>query len=176
MRGVAGGPVLWAPAASSLETCLSVRRAGRWEVTRGQLDNRMCGGSPRGGALLSAGSPSEEQTTAERMERFWKRIGAWYAKNNAPYAESLERTRPATPMRIATLEKALETELPPDFRAFLLRFGGGTPSGRGLSISEYDVLPVDQILDRWKGLEKLREEGVFAKVASRCVTEKALRG
>ncbi|WP_224364241.1 ankyrin repeat domain-containing protein [Hyalangium versicolor] len=113
--------------------------------------------------LLAAGSPTPEQAAAERMERLWKRIGAWYAKNNAAYAKSVEQTRPAKPEEISTLEKALGAELPLDFRAFLLRFGGGSPPGEvPMSISEYEVLPVRRILERWKGLEELREKGTFA--------------
>jgi ankyrin repeat protein len=121
--------------------------------------------------LLAAGSPTLEQAAAERMEGIWKRIGAWYARNHPTYAENLERSRPATPAKVAALEEALETELPADFRAFLLRFGGGAPSGRGMSIAEYDVLHVEQILRRWKGLGKLREEGVFAEAVPHELSE-----
>jgi hypothetical protein len=83
--------------------------------------------------LLAAGSPTEEQTAAEHMERLWKRIGAWYAKNHAPYAESLERTRPATPARIATLEKVLKTKLPTSCRSRRRKWHGpgGTPASGG---------------------------------------------
>ncbi|NTX51038.1 ankyrin repeat domain-containing protein [Myxococcus sp. CA039A] len=114
--------------------------------------------------LLAAGSPTLEQAASLRAESVWKRIGAWAARRNPTYAEQLASTRPSTEARVVALEKALGTPLPLDFRAFLLRFGGGAPAGTpGLSVSEYEVLPVDQILSTWKGLRKLVEKGTFKK-------------
>lgn len=114
--------------------------------------------------LLAGGSPTLEQATKNRAESVWKRMGAWAARHNKTYAKGLKNTRPATEARVTALEKALDSELPLDFRTFLLRFGGGTPPGKpGVSIAEYEVLPVEQILSRWKGLRDLVEKGTFKK-------------
>nr|WP_275902415.1 SMI1/KNR4 family protein [Myxococcus eversor] len=114
--------------------------------------------------LLAGGSPTLAQATENRAESVWKRIGAWAARRDKTYAQGLENTRPATEARVAALEKALGAELPSDFRAFLLRFGGGTPPGKpGVSIAEYAVLPVERILSRWEGLRDLVQKGTFKK-------------
>ncbi|QSQ11217.1 ankyrin repeat domain-containing protein [Myxococcus landrumensis] len=114
--------------------------------------------------LLAAGSPTVEQVSAERILRIWKRIQAWYETHHPPYAEHLANARPATTARVDTLEKGLGMKLPLDLRAFLLRFGGGSKPGlHPMSIAEYDVLSVAQVLDRWKGLRGLVEKGAFKK-------------
>ncbi|MFP2931186.1 ankyrin repeat domain-containing protein [Pyxidicoccus sp. 3LG] len=115
--------------------------------------------------LLAAGSPSLEETATARMTEVWKRLEAWYAEHCPPYAEALKRARPATPEQVAALEKAIGAELPWDFRAFLLRFGGGGEYPRGdAGVFEYSGLTVDLILSRWNGLTELRKKGTFEDV------------
>lgn len=112
--------------------------------------------------LLAAGSPTREQVSARRIGQVWKRIQAWYETHHPPFAEHLANARPATKARVDALEKKLGMRFPLDFRAFLLRFGGGSkPGHHPMSIAEYDVLSLDQILNRWQGLKELVEEGVF---------------
>ncbi|WP_044278717.1 ankyrin repeat domain-containing protein [Myxococcus stipitatus] len=115
-------------------------------------------------ALLAAGSPTVEHVTDQRLVRIWKRIQTWYETHHPPFAEHLANARPATTAKVNALEKGLGMQLPLDLRAFLLRFGGKTKPGlHPMSIAEYDVLPVEQVLDRWKGLRGLVEEGAFKK-------------
>ncbi|WP_342378558.1 ankyrin repeat domain-containing protein [Myxococcus stipitatus] len=114
--------------------------------------------------LLEAGSPTVEQVTDQRLLHIWKRIQTWYEAHQPSFAEHLANARPATTAQVDTLEKNLGMELPLELRAFLLRFGGRTkPGHRPMSIAEYDVLPVAQVLERWKGLRGLVEEGAFKK-------------
>ncbi|WP_395840024.1 ankyrin repeat domain-containing protein [Archangium violaceum] len=114
--------------------------------------------------LLAAGSPSLEETATARMTEVWTRIEAWYAEHCVPYAEALRKAQRAAPEELAALEEALGTGLPPDFRAFLLRFGGGglhPPGDAG--VFEYSGMTVDLILSQWKGLAELRKQGAFEK-------------
>ncbi|QRN97642.1 ankyrin repeat domain-containing protein [Archangium violaceum] len=114
--------------------------------------------------LLAAGSPSLEETATARMTEVWTRIEAWYAKHCAPYAEASRKAQRAAPKQLAALERALGTGLPPDLRAFLLRFGGGGSHPPGdAGVFEYSGMSVDLILSEWKGLAKLRKQGVFEK-------------
>nr|BDT34765.1 ankyrin repeat domain-containing protein [Myxococcus sp. MH1] len=113
--------------------------------------------------LLAAGSPTREQAARKRMDGIWKQIGDWADKHHPDHASRLTVNRPATPERIAALEKQVGKALPSDFRAFLQKFGGGTPTSRGLSISEYDVLTTEQIQELWKGLREHVDNGVFKK-------------
>ena len=76
-----------------------------------------------------------------------------------PCHQLFTRAEPATAAQIAALEQALGATLPADFRAHLLRYGGG----ERVPFYEYDGLNVDAILSRWQGLEELRESGTFAK-------------
>lgn len=112
--------------------------------------------------LLAAGSPSPEETATARMTEVWARIEARYEEHCAPYADALRKAQRAAPKEVAALEQALGTGLPPDFRAFLLRFGGGgTHQPGNAGVFEYSGMTVDLILSQWKGLAKLRKEGAF---------------
>lgn len=107
--------------------------------------------------LVEAGGPTPDETGAARMRELWRRIDAWFVANAEGCHENLVKARGASVQRIAKLERAIGRRLPGDLRAHLRMFGG-----RGkVDFREYDGMTVEQILERWQGLEQLRRDGTF---------------
>ncbi|AKT37988.1 SMI1/KNR4 family protein [Chondromyces crocatus] len=113
--------------------------------------------------LLAHGSPTLDEAALLRVQAFWARIRQWLTKHAPTYEARIARAASASPQDIEALEARLGASLPPDFRAHLLLFGkGGATSADRAWFYEYTGLSIAEIIDRWEGLEELRQKGTFA--------------
>lgn len=119
--------------------------------------------------LLAAGSPTLAETVVIRMRELWQNIDRWFV-DNAPHChENLARAGGASPELLLELQRTLEQELPPEFHAYLQLHGNGDR----VNFYEYDGLPVERMLARWRGLEELRKDGTFATATPRELSREA---